>query len=86
MLVSTQEGHRPVGTSSEEDHKDDPGGETPLLQGQAKGTGIVKPGKQKTSGGPYNCLPISEGNLQEELRGTVLEECPLVAHREMDLN
>jgi len=47
----------------EEDHEDEQRDGTPLLQGQAEGAGLVRPGEEKAPGRPYYSLPIFKGNL-----------------------
>lgn len=42
-------------------HEHDQGVGRALLQGQAKGAGVVQPGQMKTPGRPNKDLPVSEG-------------------------
>lgn len=56
-----QEGHRPGRADPEESLKNDQRGGTALLWRQARGFGVVQPGKEKTSGRPYCSFSIYKG-------------------------
>ena len=69
-----QEEHRSIRASPEEGHKEDQRAGAPLLQGQAEGVGVVRPGEEKALGRPSSGLPVPKGAYRKAGEGLFVRE------------